>query len=138
MHSPHRCRRRGNDIIFFEADEDDYMRASSTDRTNNCFIVLLARRDNDEDPEDLNITIPSAIQLGDRYHRDEQFVGEGFSEGDEVAVRWVSEDIEPKTGYRKNKISGESSISVFTGGQLSISIPQSRRLTTVIFEPYKD
>ncbi|MEL0098845.1 MAG: hypothetical protein VW907_04750, partial [Opitutae bacterium] len=73
-----------------------------------------------------------------RYHRDEIFVGEGFSEGEKISVRWISEDIEPKTGYRKNKISGQSSISVVTDGQLSVIVPESRRLTTVVFEPYKD
>jgi len=124
----------GNDIILSEVDEDDYMRASSYDRTNNRFIVLLARQEADEDPEDLTITLPATIQKGARYHRDEIFVGEGFSEGEEISVRWVSEDIEPRTGYRENKISSDPQFVVVTDGLLSIEIPESRRLTTVIFE----
>ena len=124
----------GNDIILSEVDEDDYMRASSYDRTNNRFIVLLARQEADEDPEDLTITLPATIQKGARYHRDEIFVGEGFSEGEEISVRWVSEDIEPRTGYRENKISSEPQFVVVTDGLLSIEVPESRRLTTVVFE----
>jgi hypothetical protein len=46
----------------------------------------------------------------------------------------VSEDIEPRTGYRENKISSEPQFVVVTDGRLTIEIPESRRLTTVVFE----
>ena len=75
--------------------------------------------------------------MGGRYNRNEQFVGEGFAEGEEVRVRWITEDVEPKTGYRKNNDSGESSLLVVTEGQLIFTIPDARRLTSVVFESVK-
>ena len=114
------------------------MRVSSYDRTQNRFIVLLARREAEEDPEDINISIPSTIQLGKRYHRYGLFVGEGFAEGEKVWARWTTEDIEPKTGYRENSLSAESILTVVKDGKLNARIPQSRRLTTLVFEPYRD
>ena len=99
--------------------------------------MLVARIEDEEEPEDMNITIPSTIQKGARYHRDGIFTGEGFSEGEKVQVRWISEDIEPKTGYRENKVSLDPTIAEVTKGELSVRIPQSRRLTTVVFEEIK-
>jgi len=127
----------GNDIIFSENDEDDYLRISSYDRTANRFIVLLARKDEDEGPEDIEITLPASIQVGSRYNQDNLFVGEGFSEGEEVRARWITEDIEPKTGYRKNRMSGEASFIVGMDDQLSVRIPMSQRLSTIVFEVAK-
>ena len=127
----------GNDIIFSEIDEDDYLRISSYDRTANRFIVLLARKDDDQDPEDIEITLPASIQMGARYNRDNLFVGEGFSEGEEVQVRWISEDIEPKTGYRKNLTTGEPATLQVQEDQFSFTIPSARRLTTLVFMPSK-
>ena len=126
-----------NDIILTGVDNEDFMRMSSYDRTANRFIVLVARRDVDEDPQDLTVSIPATIQKGERYNRNEQFVGEGFAEGEEVRVRWITEDVEPKTGYRKNNVSGESSLLVVTEGQLIFTIPDARRLTSVVFESVK-
>ena len=76
--------------------------------------------------------------LGKRYHRDGLFVGEGFAEGEKVWARWTTEDIEPKTGYRENSLSAESILTVVKDGKLNARIPQSRRLTTLVFEPYRD
>jgi hypothetical protein len=129
--------RKDNDIILTGVDDEDFMRMSSYDRTAKRFIVLVARRDVDEDPQDLTVSIPATIQKGERYNRNEQFVGEGFAEGEEVRVRWITEDVEPKTGYRKNNVSGESSLVVVTEGQLTFNIPESRRLTSVVFESVK-
>ena len=110
------------------------MRMSSYDRTADRFIVLVAQRKGKKETSELSISIPASIQKGSRYNRDGKFVGEGFSEGERVRVLWTTEDIEPKTGYRKNKASGESSLVKVTNGQLTFIIPQSRRLTSVIFE----
>lgn len=126
-----------NDIILTGVDDEDFMRMSSYDRTAKRFIVLVARREVDEDAQDLTVSIPATIQKGERYNRNEQFVGEGFAEGEEVRVRWITEDVEPKTGYRKNNVSGESSLVVVTEGQLTFNIPESRRLTSVVFESVK-
>jgi hypothetical protein len=127
----------GNDIIFSKIDEDDYLRISSYDRTANRFIVLLARKDEDEDPEDIEITLPASIQMGARYNRDDLFIGEGFTEGEDVHIKWITEDIEPKTGYRKNLTSGEPLSVEVKGDQLTFSIPSARRLTTVVLVPSK-
>jgi hypothetical protein len=123
-----------NDITLSEVKDQDFMRMSSYDRTEDRFIVLVARRKANRDPQDFTISIPATIQRGKRYNRDEQFVGEGFKEGEKVRVVWTTEDVEPKTGYRKNKTSGESSVIVVTNGQLTFRVPQTHRLTSVIFE----
>ena len=127
-----------NDIILGDIDEEDYIRASSYDRTANRFIVLIARKDEDDDPQNLTVSIPASIQPGARYNRDNLFTSEGFSEGEKVRVKWISEDIEPKTGYRKNLISDDSSIIEVTDGLLTFLIPETRRLTTLVFEAIKD
>jgi len=127
----------GNDILLSGTDHEDYMRMSSYDRTGNRFIVLLARREDGVDPSDINMTLPSTIQNGERYNRDGLFSGEGFTEGQEVQVKWITEDIEPKTGYRKNSVSGNSSILVGSDERLVVRIPQASRLTSIIFEPQK-
>ena len=127
----------GNDITLVGRDGEDYMRMSSYDRTAKRFIVLVARREADEDPRDLTVSIPATVQQGVRYNRDEQFVGEGFAEGERVRVRWTTEDVEPKTGYRENTTSVESSLVVVTDGQLTLSIPETRRMTSVVFESLK-
>ena len=124
----------GNDIELTGANDKDFMRMSSFDRTAKRFIVLVARKKAKKDPQDLTISIPAMIQKGARYNRDEEFIGEGFQEGEQLRVIWTTEDVEPKTGYRKNKTSGESSFIVVTNGQLTFSIPQAHRLTSVIFE----
>ena len=125
----------GNDIVLSDLDEDDYLRISSYDRTANRFIVLLARKDEDEDPEDIKISLPASIQVGARYNRDQLFIGEGFSNGDKVQVHWVTEDIEPKTGYRKNLIMGEPATIEVANDELTFTIPASRRLSTLVFTP---
>ena len=124
----------GNDILLTGVKDKDFMRMSSYDRTADRFIVLVAQRKGKKETSELSISIPASIQKGSRYNRDGKFVGEGFSEGERVRVLWTTEDIEPKTGYRKNKASGESSLVKVTNGQLTFIIPQSRRLTSVIFE----
>ena len=123
----------GNDIELTGANDKDFMRMSSFDRTAKRFIVLVARKKAKKDPQELTISIPAMIQKGARYNRDEEFIGEGFKEGEQVRVVWTTEDVEPKTGYRKNK-TRESSVIVVTNGQLTFSIPQAHRLTSVIFE----
>ena len=80
------------------------------------------------------VSIPATIQEGKRYNRDNQFIGEGFKIGEEVRVRWTTEDIEPKTGYRLNNLSEETFITVTNDGQLTIMIPEARRLTSILFE----
>jgi len=127
----------GNDIIFSEIDEDDYLLISSYDRTANRFIILVARKDEDEDPEDIELTLPATIQRGARYNRDNLFVGEGFSEGEKVQVQWISEDIEPKTGYRKNLTIGKLETVEVKDDHLTFTIPSARRLTTLVFMPSK-
>ena len=124
----------GNDIELTGGNDKDFMRMSSFDRTAKRFIVLVARKKAKKDPQELTISIPAMIQKGARYNRDEEFIGEGFKEGEQLRVVWTTEDVEPKTGYRKNKTSGESSVIVVTNGQLTFSIPQAYRLTSVIFE----
>jgi hypothetical protein len=125
----------GNDIVLRDLDEDDYLRISSYDRTANRFIVLLARKDEDEDPEDIKISLPASIQVGARYNRDQLFIGEGFSNGDKVQVHWITEDIEPKTGYRKNLIMGDPATIEVANDELTFTIPASRRLSTLVFTP---
>jgi hypothetical protein len=110
------------------------MRMSSYDRTADRFIVLVAQRKEKKDPCELTISIPASIQKGARYNRDEKFVGEGFKEGEKVRVVWTTEDVEPKTGYRKNKISGDTNVVQVRDGKLTFSIPESRRLTSIVFE----
>ena len=127
----------GNDITLTGVKEKDFMRMSSFDRTDKRIIVLVAGRNPRKEAQELTITIPSTIQKGVRYNRDGQFVDEGFKEGEKVHVLWTTEDVEAKTGYRKNKISGESSLVIVTNGQLTFSIPQTRQLTSVVFEPWQ-
>ena len=125
---------QGNDITLNEVKDKDFMRMTSYDRTADRFIVLVARKKANGDPEDLKISIPATIQKGKRYNRDGQFVGEGFVEGEKVRVRWTTEDIEPKTGYRQNKKSGDSDLIEVKDGKLTFTIPESQRLTSIIFE----
>ncbi len=110
------------------------MRMSSYDRTEHRFITLVARRKANRDPEDMTISIPATIQKGKRYNQDNQFVGEGFSEGEKVRVRWTTEDVEPKTGYRQNMKYGETDFIEVENGKLTFSISESRRLTSIVFE----
>lgn len=123
-----------NDIKLLEVQEKDYMRMSSYDRTANRFIVLVARRNKSSSAREMIVSIPATIQEGKRYNRDNQFIGEGFKIGEEVRVRWTTEDIEPKTGYRLNNLSEETFITVTNDGQLTIMIPEARRLTSILFE----
>lgn len=125
----------GNDINMTGVDSSNYIRMSSYDRTAKRFIVLVARRDAEEveDPLDLNLSIPATIQEGARYNRDGLFLGEGFLDGEEVIVKWTTEDIEPSTGYRKNTLTQSEKIMV-KDGNLAVNIPAIRRLTTIIFE----
>jgi hypothetical protein len=124
----------GNDILLAEVDDEDFMRMCSYDRTEDRFIVLVARRKSNRDPEGMTISIPATIQKGKRYNRDNQFVGEGFSEGEKVRVRWTTEDVEPKTGYRQNMKYGETDFIEVENNKLTFSIPESRRLTSIVFE----
>jgi hypothetical protein len=124
----------GNDIILTGVKDKDFMRMSSYDRTADRFIVLVAQRKEKKDPCELTISIPASIKKGARYNRDEKFVGEGFKEGEKVRVVWTTEDVEPKTGYRKNKISGDTNVVQVRDGKLTFSIPESRRLTSIVFE----
>jgi hypothetical protein len=124
----------GNDIHLTGAKEEDYLRMSSYDRTDNRFIVLLARRKANKDPEDLTVTIPAKIQKGKRYNRDGKFSGGGFREGEDVRIKWTTEDIEPKTGYRQNKKSGETDLLQVKDGKLIFSLPEAHRLTSIVFE----
>jgi hypothetical protein len=82
----------------------------------------------------MTISIPATIQKGKRYNQDNQFVGEGFSEGEKVRVRWTTEDVEPKTGYRQNMKYGETDFIEVENGKLTFSISESRRLTSIVFE----
>jgi hypothetical protein len=125
---------KGNDIIFKETDVDEFMRMSSYDRTNERFIVLLARREAEEEPNNLTISLPAKIQHGSRYNRDKMFTGEGFAAGEQIRVRWTTEDVTPTTGYRKNSKYEESSLTVDSEGQLTFNIPAAQRLTTLVFE----
>jgi hypothetical protein len=124
----------GNDILLTEVDDEDFMRMCSYDRTEDRFITLVARRKANRDPEDMTVSIPATIQKGKRYNRDNQFVGEGFSEGEKVRVRWTTEDVEPKTGYRQNMKYGETDFIEVENGKLTFSISESRRLTSIVFE----
>jgi len=127
----------GNDITITGTEEDKLMRMSSYDRTAKRFIVLLAKREAKEAPNNLTISIPATIQIGARYNQDKKFTGEGFSEGEQILVRWITEDVEAKTGYRKNVQSGNSSLVVVTDGLLTVSLPDTRRLTSLVFESPK-
>jgi hypothetical protein len=82
----------------------------------------------------MTISIPATIQKGKRYNQDNQFVGEGFPEGEKVRVRWTTEDVEPKTGYRQNMKYGETDFIEVENGKLTFSISESRRLTSIVFE----
>lgn len=124
----------GNDILLTGVKEEDYLRMSSYDRTDNRFIVLLARRKANKDPEDLTVTIPAKIQKGKRYNRDGKFAGGGFREGEDVRIKWTTEDVEPKTGYRQNKKSGETDLLQVKDGKLIFSLPEAHRLTSIVFE----
>ena len=124
----------GNDITLGEVKDKDFMRMSSYDRTADRFIVLVARRKANRDPEDLKISIPATIQKGKRYNRDGQFVGEGFVEGEKVRVIWTTEDVESKTGYRQNKKSRDTDLIKVKDGKLTFTIPESHRLTSIVFE----
>ena len=124
----------GNDILLTEVDDEDFMRMCSYDRTEDRFITLVARRKANRDPEDMTISIPATIQKGKRYNQDNQFVGEGFSEGEKVRVRWTTEDVEPKTGYRQNMKYGKTDFIEVENGKLTFSISESRRLTSIVFE----
>jgi len=107
---------------------------SSYDRTNERFIVLLARREAEKEPNNLTISLPAKIQHGSRYNRDKMFTGEGFAAGEQIRVRWTTEDVTPTTGYRKNSKYEESSLTVDSEGQLTFNIPAAQRLTTLVFE----
>ena len=124
----------GNDIELKEVDDEDFMRMCSYDRTEDRFIVLIARRKANRDPEDMTISIPARIQKGKRYNRDNQFVGEGFTEGEKFRVRWTTEDVEPKTGYRQNKKSGETDLTEIKDGKLTFRLPKANRLSSIVFE----
>jgi len=124
----------GNDIILKESDAEEFMRMSSYDRTNDRFIILLARKEAEKETNNLTISLPATIQHGSRYNRDKMFTGEGFAVGEKIRVRWITEDIEPTTGYRKNSKYDESSLTVDTEGQLTFNIPVAQRLTTLVFE----
>ena len=124
----------GNDIIFKENHSDEFMRMSSYDRTKKRFIILLAKRDPDQESQDITISFPATIQNGNRYNRDNKFTGEGFTIGDKIQVRWTTEDVETKTGYRKNSRYEEAMLIVDEEGQLTCSIPLVQRLTTLVFE----
>ena len=110
------------------------MRISSYDRTEDRFIVLVARRKAKRKPEDITISIPATIQKGERYNRDGKFVGEGFAEGEKVKVRWTTEDVEPKTGYRQNRKSGDTDLMEVKNGKLTFRLPAANRLTSIVFE----
>ncbi len=124
-----------NDIVIAGTDADDLLRICSYDRTAKRFVVLIARRAADGPPQDLLVQIPARIQKGTRYHRDGRFVGEGMKNGKPYRVRWTSEEIDPTTGYRRDKQSGESPGQVVHDDILTAAIPGSRRLTTIVFEP---
>jgi hypothetical protein len=124
----------GNDITLTKVEDKDFMRMCSYDRTEDRFIVLVARRKANRDPEDLTVSIPATIQKGKRYNRDGQFVGEGFADGEKVRVRWTTEDVEPKTGYRQNTKSGETALIEVKEGKLTFSLPAANRLTSIVFE----
>ncbi len=126
----------GNDVILTGVEERHYMRMSSYDRTDRRFIVLVARQKSQKDSDELTISIPAKIQKGNRYNRDGLFEGEGFAEREEVRVRWVTEDVEPRTGYRRNKIASDIEVVSVAEGQLTITIPAPKRLTSVIFESF--
>ena len=123
-----------NDITLTEVDDRNFMRMSSYDRTEDRFIVLVARRKANRDPEDMTISIPATIQKGERYNRNNQFVGEGFAEGEKVRVRWTTEDVEPKTGYRQNRKSGDTELIEVKNGKLTFRLPAANRLTSIVFE----
>jgi len=124
----------GNDILLTEVDDENFMRMCSYDRTENRFIVLVARRKANRDPEDMTISIPATIQKGKRYNRDGKFVGEGFTEGEKVRVRWITEDVEPKTGYRQNMKYKETDLIEVKGGKLTFKLTAANRLTSIVFE----
>ena len=124
----------GNNIVLSGAEDKDFMRMCSYDRTANRFIALAARRKAKNDPTDLTVSIPATIQRGKRYNRDGHFVGEGFAEGEDVQVQWTTEDVEPKTGYRLNKTSGDTDLIQVRDGKLTFRIPESRRLTSIVFQ----
>lgn len=123
-----------NDITLTEVDDRNFMRISSYDRTEDRFIVLVARRKAKRNPEDITISIPATIQKGERYNRDGKFVGEGFAEGEKVRVRWTTEDVEPKTGYRQNRKSGDTDLIEVKNGKLTFRLPAANRLTSIVFE----
>ena len=123
-----------NDITLTEVDDRNFMRISSYDRTEDRFIVLVARRKAKRNPEDITISIPATIQKGERYNRDGKFVGEGFAEGEKVRVRWITEDVEPKTGYRQNRKSGDTDLIEVKNGKLTFRLPAANRLTSIVFE----
>jgi hypothetical protein len=124
----------GNDIVITGADPEDLLRVCSYDRTAKRFIVLIARRAADGPPQDLLVQIPARIQKGARYHRDGRFDGEGMRNRQRYRVRWTSEEIDPTTGYRRDKHNGESSGQMVRAGTLTAAIPGSRRFTTIVFE----
>ena len=124
----------GNDIVLTEVDDEDFMRVCSYDRTEDRFIVLVARRKANRDPEDMTISIPATIQKGKRYNRNNKFVGEGFAEGEKVRVRWITEDIEPKTGYRQNMKSGDTDLIEVKDGKLTFKLTAVNRLSSIVFE----
>ena len=124
----------GNNIVLSGAEDKDFMRMCSYDRTANRFIALAARRKAKNDPTDLTVSIPATIQRGKRYNRDGYFVGEGFAEGEDVQVQWTTEDVEPKTGYRLNKTSGDTDLIQVRDGKLTFRIPESLRLTSIVFQ----
>ena len=123
-----------NNIVLTGAEDKDFMRMCSYDRTANRFIALAARRKAKNDPTELTVSIPATIQTGKRYNRDGHFVGEGFAEGEDVQVQWTTEDVEPKTGYRLNKTSGDTDLIQVRDGKLTFRIPESRRLTSIVFQ----
>ena len=74
------------------------------------------------------------IQKGKRYKRDGPCVREGFVEGEKVRVIWITEDVESKTGYRQNKKSRDTDLIKVKDGKLTFTIPESHRLTSIVFE----
>ena len=123
-----------NDIAVPGWDPEKLIRISSYDLTAKRFIVLVAQHEQNPEPTPMTIKIPARIRKGAHYHRDGRLVGQGMADGQAYRVCWTSENVDSRTGYHRDKISGKSGGHRVTNGTLTATIPASRRLTTIVFE----
>ena len=116
-----------NDIILGDIDEEDYIRASSYDRTANRFIVLIARKDEDDDPQNLTVSIPASIQPGPATTGTTYLLVKGFLKAKKCGLNGSAKTLNRKLDIEKNLISDDSSIIEVTDGLLTYSIPETSR-----------